>query len=108
MQVEIEAQLAGAQIVLEEAGITLEELNAALEEGTRQFKQMEGQTDGQADDTQGVGRTPRGGEVFRGRSTAVIAEYGSEDRPISEIQDPQLFKEIISEVKAELGPLGEP
>lgn len=71
-------------------------------------------TDARGDDAQGVRGTLRGGETLGGGQGTgqqsgrfdVIGTYGSAARPVTEIDNPGAFREIISEVKAVLGELG--
>lgn len=84
---------------------------AADQPGTaRTFEQGDGRrglTEGvQEDDPQGVRRAPTGREAIRGRQVDALGVYGSEDRPIVELANPEDFRQAITKTKAELGEVG--
>lgn len=66
------------------------------------------QADGrQVSDSAGVRRSSGGRFSIAGRDADVVAVFGQEtDRPVYEVSDPALFKELITDAKSALGPVG--
>ncbi len=90
---------------------TVSDGSAADQPGTaRTFEQgggRRGLTEGlQEDDPQGIRRAPAGRETIRGRQVDALGVYGSEDRPIVELANPEDFRQAISQTKADLGEVG--
>lgn len=60
-----------------------------------------------AADGAGLRRTSGGPVTIAGRATASTAVFGADTaRPVYEVNDPELFRDLINEAKAALGPIG--
>jgi hypothetical protein len=57
------------------------------------------------DDAEGVRGAPGGRASFRGRDADVVRVFDG-DRPVTEIADPEIFRDLIAQAQADLGPVG--